>query len=73
MVLPEATETVAVAAVGLTLHRMFVDVALSTGELLRGFRTAAVDMVPPAIRLYQMSLGYTLNLDGALHVTHNVQ
>lgn len=54
--LPAATEKVAVAGMGLTLHRRFVDVALSTGELLSGLRTAAVEEVPPARRLYQISV-----------------
>lgn len=55
IVLPEATETVAVAAPGLTLHLTSFEVTLVTGELLTGIRTAAVDVVLPAIRLYQMS------------------
>lgn len=60
--LPAATETVAVAGMGLTLHRRFVDVALSTGELLRGLRTAAVEEVPPARRLYQISVKSCVNI-----------
>jgi hypothetical protein len=60
-VLPAETETVLVAAEGLTLHRMFADVALSTGELLMGLRTAVFEVVPPAMRLYQISAGLYVN------------
>jgi hypothetical protein len=55
IVLPEATETVAVAAPGVVLHLTSFEVTLVTGELLIGMRTAAVDVVLPAIRLCQMS------------------
>lgn len=55
MVLPDATDTVAVAAEGLVLHLTSFEVTLVTGELLIGFRTAAVEVVLPAIRLYQIS------------------
>ena len=52
---PAATLTVAEAAPGETLQRMFGEVTLSTGELLIGWRTAAVEVVLPAIKVFQMS------------------
>jgi hypothetical protein len=58
MVLPEAIETVAVAAPGFTLHLISLEVTLVTGELDTGRRTAAVEVVLPAIRVVQMSVGY---------------
>lgn len=55
MVLPEATETVSVAAPGLTLQVMSPEVTDVTGELLTGKRTAAVEVVLPAISVVQIS------------------
>jgi hypothetical protein len=55
IVLPAATETVSVAAPGVLLHVMSPDVADSTGELLSGWRTAAVEVVEPAINVVQTS------------------
>lgn len=60
MVLPAATETVWVAAPGLTLHRTSLVVTEVTGELLTGRRTAAVEVVLPAIRVVQMSVSITI-------------
>lgn len=54
MVLPAATLTVCVAGV-LMLQRMLGEVTSSTGELLMGWRTAAVDWVFPAMSVCQMS------------------
>lgn len=55
MVEPGETSMVALAAPGLTLQRISLEVTEVTGELLTGWRTAAVDEVPPAMRVFQMS------------------
>ena len=52
---PEATSTVSVAAPGSTLQVMSGEVTSVTGELLTGCRTAAVDVVLPAMSVVQMS------------------
>lgn len=56
MVEPDATETVSVAAPGLTLQRTSLEVTEVTGELLMGWRTAVLDWVLPATRVDQMSV-----------------
>ena len=54
MVLPAATLVVVVALTAMMLHRVFVP-TLSTGELLPGKRTEDVLVVPPAMRVVQIS------------------
>lgn len=54
IVLPAATDTVSVAGVGLTLQRMSLEVTSVTGELLRGIRIAALEVVLPAMRVFQI-------------------
>lgn len=55
MVLPAGTETVSVAGDGVWLQVMSGEVTDVTGELFSGVRTAAVDVVLPAISVVQMS------------------
>lgn len=52
---PAATDAIAVAGLGVTLQVKSGDVALVTGELLRGSRTGASLEVEPVIRVVQMS------------------
>ena len=56
IVLPAATETVSVAGVFM-LHVISGEVTEVTGELLTGVRTAAVEVVLPAIKVVQISVG----------------
>ena len=54
--LPAATETVSVSGVFM-LHEISGEVTEVTGELLTGVRTAAVEVVLPAIKVVQISVG----------------
>lgn len=63
---PAATETVAVAAPGLVLQVIPASVTLVTGELLTGWRTAAIEVVDPAIRVFQMSNSNIHRISGTL-------
>lgn len=63
MVLPAATETVSVAAPGLTLHVTSLEVTDVTGELLTGWRTAAVEVVSPAMRVDQISVERWMSIE----------
>ena len=52
---PAATVTVCVAADGDLLQVTSPELTFSTGELFIGWRTAALDVVPPAISVVHMS------------------
>lgn len=53
--LPAATDTVSVAGLFM-LHVISGEVTDVTGELLTGWRTAVVEIVLPAIKVFQMSI-----------------
>lgn len=52
---PGATSTVVLPGPVLMLQRISLEVTEVTGELLTGWRTAAVEVVPSAIKVVQMS------------------
>ena len=57
---PAATATVCVAGVAMVLHMKLLAVGAVTGELFKGWRTAAVDVVLPAMSVVQMAVVHEL-------------